>query len=483
MINAARAICASILGAILLPACLLAQDATGKITGVVTDPSGAVVTSANVTVTNLETNFSKAATTDSSGVYQALLLPIGKYKITASAAGFEKVTMVPQNALEINQTMRVDIQLPVGKLTDTVVVESTAKAIIGHFGGESGEGGDEGLGAVLNLNGDGAALGAVEGVIIGVVAIHDIGFDDLIEANFGGVEDVVVGLESVKGFHGGDGERVGTGGLNEAFDAEKEGGIGKRRDDFAERSSGFLGFLGPVQRTVVGIVEAEGRSEGLRAVGQYDQEKTAGRGRRSDAEAIDIVDVGRDLGIDGSAERDDVGDAVGAVRFDLAGDGVGEVAEFEARQILAGGGILEVAGENLTEGADGLGAIVELDVEDAEVVIDDGKRGGSGDGFEEHGGGGILALVHEVGSAVETLFDGRIAEGLALKAPKFLAERIGVGDVAGERQMAGRRPAGPPGGNPLSGECHGDQREQPPDAENPRRLFPAVPAADSFALG
>ena len=129
MINAARAICASILGAILLPACLLAQDATGKITGVVTDPSGAVVTSANVTVTNLETNFSKAAKTDSSGVYQALLLPIGKYKITASAAGFEKVTMVPQNALEINQTMRVDIQLPVGKLTDTVVVESTGSQV------------------------------------------------------------------------------------------------------------------------------------------------------------------------------------------------------------------------------------------------------------------------------------------------------------------------------------------------------------------
>jgi hypothetical protein len=129
MINAARAIRASILGAILVPACLLAQDATGKITGVVTDPSGAIVAGASVTVTNLETNFSKASKTDSPGVYQALLLPIGKYKVTASATGFEKVTMVPQNALEINQTMRVDIQLPVGKLTDTVVVESTGSQV------------------------------------------------------------------------------------------------------------------------------------------------------------------------------------------------------------------------------------------------------------------------------------------------------------------------------------------------------------------
>src|ERR1039458_1329009 len=97
-------------------------------------------------------------------------------------------------------------------------VSGGAKTIVSHFGGESGEGGDEGLGAVLNLNGDGAALGAAEGVIIGIFAVHDIGFDGLIEGNFGGGENVVVGLESVKGFHGRDGKRVDTGGIDEAFD-------------------------------------------------------------------------------------------------------------------------------------------------------------------------------------------------------------------------------------------------------------------------
>src|SRR5580658_7548878 len=129
MSNAARVIRASILGAILLPAGLLAQDATGKITGVVTDPSGAVVANADVTVTNRETNFSKDVKTDSAGVYQVLLLPIGKYKITATATGFEKVTTAPQNPLEINQTMRGDIQLPVGKHSDRVVVESTGSLV------------------------------------------------------------------------------------------------------------------------------------------------------------------------------------------------------------------------------------------------------------------------------------------------------------------------------------------------------------------
>ncbi len=129
MINAARVLRASILGAFLLPACMLAQDATGKITGVVTDPSGAVVSNATVTVTNMGTNLARETKTDSSGFYQVAPLPIGKYKVNASAAGFEKVTVVARGDLEINQTLRIDVQLPVGKLTDTVVVESTGNLV------------------------------------------------------------------------------------------------------------------------------------------------------------------------------------------------------------------------------------------------------------------------------------------------------------------------------------------------------------------
>jgi hypothetical protein len=129
MISASRVIRVSILWTLLLPACLLAQDATGKITGVVTDPSGAVVSNATVTVTNLATNVAKETKSDSTGFYQAPMLPIGKYKVTAAAAGFEKVTMVARGDLEINQTMRIDIQLPVGKLSDTVVVESAASLV------------------------------------------------------------------------------------------------------------------------------------------------------------------------------------------------------------------------------------------------------------------------------------------------------------------------------------------------------------------
>jgi hypothetical protein len=129
MFYLSRILSASFLGAVLVPVCLLAQDATGKITGVVTDSSGAVVTTAKVVVTNMETNISKETKTDSAGFYQAPLLPIGKYKVTATASGFDKVTVAAQTVLEINQTLRIDVQLPVGQVTNTLVVESTASLV------------------------------------------------------------------------------------------------------------------------------------------------------------------------------------------------------------------------------------------------------------------------------------------------------------------------------------------------------------------
>lgn len=129
MIANRRGVRVLLLAALLFPAGLPAQDATGKITGVVTDPSGAIVSGATVTVTNLATNVSKQTASNSSGLYQVFPLPIGRYKVTAVASGFEKVTMVAQGNLEINQTMRIDVQLPVGKLTDTVVVESAANLV------------------------------------------------------------------------------------------------------------------------------------------------------------------------------------------------------------------------------------------------------------------------------------------------------------------------------------------------------------------
>jgi hypothetical protein len=101
-----------------------AQDATGKIAGNITDPSGAVVARATVIVTNLDTKTVQQAATNSQGFYQVLQLPIGHYEVSAEAAGFSESVSRPANPLEINQTLRVDMTLEVGAAHTQVTVES-----------------------------------------------------------------------------------------------------------------------------------------------------------------------------------------------------------------------------------------------------------------------------------------------------------------------------------------------------------------------
>ncbi|MBV8832957.1 MAG: TonB-dependent receptor [Acidobacteriaceae bacterium] len=105
------------------------QDATGKITGIVTDPAGAVVPNTRVVVTNTATNVSHEATSDQAGFYQVVQLPIGLYRVTAQAQGFEQVTVESKTALEINQTLRIDVHLQIGTVSNTVIVESSASQV------------------------------------------------------------------------------------------------------------------------------------------------------------------------------------------------------------------------------------------------------------------------------------------------------------------------------------------------------------------
>ncbi len=106
-----------------------AQDATGKVVGVVTDSSGAVLPNAQVTVTNTATNINQQVTTNKDGFYQAIHLPPGDYKVTVVQPGFEQSTVASKTALQINQTLRVDVQLQVGKISDSVTVESSTSQV------------------------------------------------------------------------------------------------------------------------------------------------------------------------------------------------------------------------------------------------------------------------------------------------------------------------------------------------------------------
>src|SRR4051812_40625828 len=100
---------------------LLAQVDRGSIVGVVTDPAGARVSGAQVTVTNLAANQSAGVTTDTNGEYTANLLRIGIYSVTVEKPGFQRAV---QSSVDVgvNQTVRVDIALQIGSATESVQV-------------------------------------------------------------------------------------------------------------------------------------------------------------------------------------------------------------------------------------------------------------------------------------------------------------------------------------------------------------------------
>src|SRR5689334_5227468 len=107
---------------------LVAQQNYGTILGTVTDPTGAVVPGATVTVTNAGTQTARQITTDKDGFYQVLSLPIGTYTVGVEREGFKKQVTTAKD-LEINQNLRVDITLQIGSKGDIVTVEGSTSGV------------------------------------------------------------------------------------------------------------------------------------------------------------------------------------------------------------------------------------------------------------------------------------------------------------------------------------------------------------------
>ncbi len=106
----------------------LPQAANGRVVGTVTDPAGAVVAGAKVTVTNTGTGVQWQTTTRPDGSYQVLDLPIGNYSVTVQQEGFGTAVTKPSE-LQINQSLRIDVTLTLGQLAQTVSVESQATQV------------------------------------------------------------------------------------------------------------------------------------------------------------------------------------------------------------------------------------------------------------------------------------------------------------------------------------------------------------------
>src|ERR1700733_1886514 len=113
---------------VFLPGLSRAQDATARITGTITDSTGAVFPGVQGTVTNTATQISREATTDHDGFYQVLALPIGNYKVTATRNGFRTVVSTEYKLL-INQALRVDFKMQVGTASEKVDVGAEAAPV------------------------------------------------------------------------------------------------------------------------------------------------------------------------------------------------------------------------------------------------------------------------------------------------------------------------------------------------------------------
>src|SRR4051812_40450342 len=95
---------------------------TGTIQGTVTDPSGAVVTGASVSATNLKTGVRTERKTTDAGFFALSLLPAGEYSVTAQAAGFQNLTQT-RVIVDALATVGLDLKLQVGAANQSVTVE------------------------------------------------------------------------------------------------------------------------------------------------------------------------------------------------------------------------------------------------------------------------------------------------------------------------------------------------------------------------
>lgn len=105
------------------------QTITGVVRGIVTDPTGAVVNGARITVSNVATGVSNNTFSDPSGLYNFQFLPIGTYTIAATASGFDTTSVSPFT-LEIDQVANLNVKLQAGQVSTTVSVDSELGPIL-----------------------------------------------------------------------------------------------------------------------------------------------------------------------------------------------------------------------------------------------------------------------------------------------------------------------------------------------------------------
>jgi hypothetical protein len=104
------------------------QEVTAAIVGTVTDSSGSAIQGATATATDVDRGTAWTAKTNATGAYDLLRLPVGNYTVNITMAGFQ-TAVEPVFTLVLNQTARVNVQMKVGNVNETMEVSAAAPVL------------------------------------------------------------------------------------------------------------------------------------------------------------------------------------------------------------------------------------------------------------------------------------------------------------------------------------------------------------------
>src|SRR5262245_59680834 len=110
---------------LILSTSAIAQFETATIVGTVRDASGAVVHGTRVTLINPPNGVAVQRTTEADGKYESLTVKDGIYVITGEKTGFS-LTLIDNVQVQVGARLRVDLQLPVGQVSEKVEVTASA---------------------------------------------------------------------------------------------------------------------------------------------------------------------------------------------------------------------------------------------------------------------------------------------------------------------------------------------------------------------
>lgn len=124
LVRISKAFLCCLIGAVAL----YAQEFRGSIQGNVGDPTGAAVTGATLTLHNIATGIDRVETSDTNGLYQFALVTPGAYTLTLKAPGFKSVVREGIQ-VSIGDSLRVDLQMELGEVSETVQVTGEVVAV------------------------------------------------------------------------------------------------------------------------------------------------------------------------------------------------------------------------------------------------------------------------------------------------------------------------------------------------------------------